>query len=259
MRQGKLIMALMARKDTTRTTYDVVKAVGTPDRTRTWGVVGHGDFVDLLTDAVHANDYDIVKQEYSLSRDGGKMFGVFTLDVGDPEGARMIGFRNSINKTMAAGITAGRRVFVCDNLAFSGEFIDYYKHVGRLTVAVLKDAAHTAIGTVANKMEAFEGWHKALHTKKLTKTDAQVLTFRAIENNILPAGNFSKFHELFFEKENDQNNAYYDDNLYGFHGAMTQIWGNNSLISTGPRHGGLVKLIDNAVIDLDSNGEIRDV
>jgi hypothetical protein len=251
-------MALIAHVDTTRVNYDMVKAVPTPDRTRTWGVVGHGDFVDLLAEAVHANNYDITKQEYSLSKDGGKMFGIFTLDVGDPEGARMIGFRNSINKTLAAGITAGRRVFVCDNLAFSGEFIDYYKHVGRLTVAVLKDAAFTAISTVDGKMKVFEEWHRELHVKKMTKTDAQVLTFRAIESGVLPAGNFSRFYDLFFEKVNNQNAAVYEDDLYGFHGAMTQIWGQNSLISTGPRHGGLVKLIDDAVIDLDTNGEIRD-
>jgi hypothetical protein len=251
-------MSLIAHVDTTRVNYDVVKAVPTPDRTRTWGVVGHGDFVDLLTDAVHDNNYDIIKQEYSLSKDGGKMFGVFTLDVGDPEGARMIGFRNSVNKTLAAGITAGRRVFVCDNLAFSGEFIDYYKHVGRLTLPILKEAAFNAIGTVAGKMAAFERWHKDLHIRKITRTDAQVLTFRAVEQGVLPAGNFSRFYELFFEKVNNQNDAHYEDDLYGFHGAMTQIWGSNSLISTGPRHAGLVSLVDQAVVDLDVNGEIRD-
>ena len=118
---------LVAHVDTSRATRQQVLDVPTPDRTKTWGVIGHKLLVNTLTRSVTGAGHRIVNEEYSLSRDGGKLFGAFTLDHATGELAWMIGFRNSINKSMALGITAGTRVFVCDNMAFSGSFIQFRK------------------------------------------------------------------------------------------------------------------------------------
>ena len=248
-------MGLIAHCDTTRVPYEIVKAVPTPPRTKTWGAIGHGDFIELLRDATTGR-YDIVKEEYSMSKNGGKMFGTFLLDAGTPDGRRMVGFRNSIDKSLAAGLTAGRRVTVCDNLVFDGEFVDYQKHVGRLTLQVLKAAAEIAVESLEKRFNVFETWHDSLHTFKLAPRDAKLLTFRAMEQGVLPGGSFPKFHDLFFEKENVENRAEYDDTLHGFHGAITQLWNSNSLVTTGPRHTGLVKLIREASEKLELDGEL---
>src|SRR6266704_2425590 len=51
-----------------------------------------------------------------------KMFGVLDLET-QMEGCRFsIGIRNSHDKSLRLGLTAGLRVFVCSNMAFSGEF-----------------------------------------------------------------------------------------------------------------------------------------
>ncbi len=51
-----------------------------------------------------------------------KMFGVLDLET-QMEGCRFsIGIRNSHDKSIRLGLTAGLRVFVCSNMAFSGEF-----------------------------------------------------------------------------------------------------------------------------------------
>ena len=50
------------------------------------------------------------------------MFGVLALDI-EENGVRVsIGLRNSHDKSVALGITIGYCVFVCDNLAFHGDF-----------------------------------------------------------------------------------------------------------------------------------------
>src|SRR5437773_3661871 len=50
------------------------------------------------------------------------MFGVMELDQG-MEGARFaLGVRNSHDKTFRLAITVGYRVFVCENLAFHGDY-----------------------------------------------------------------------------------------------------------------------------------------
>lgn len=135
-------------------------------------------------------------------------------------------------------------------MAFSGEFIDYHKHIGRLTLDGLRDAAKIAVASMKIKITEFEVWHSELNSFALTRSDAEALTFRAVEQGVLSPGKFGKFHELFFEKKNKENDAFYHDTLYGFHGAMTQLWNHNSLIGTAPRHEGLVKIMDDAKKDL---------
>jgi hypothetical protein len=250
-------MGLIAHVDTKRVPVEVVMDVPTPDRTRTWGAIGHGQLIDTLKGAVDKTNLVIKREEYSLSKDGGRMFGVFTLESLDLEKSNMLGFRNSIDKTLAVGLTAGARVTVCDNMVFSGEFIDYHVHRAKLTVEALEIAADTAVQSMLVKIAEFNNWHEGLNQYQLKRTDAEALTFRAVETGVLSPGKFGKFHELFFTKNNEENDAYYADTLYGFHGAMTQLWNNNSLIGTAPRHEGLVKLIESAKGSLLGQGEIR--
>jgi hypothetical protein len=64
----------------------------------------------------------VVNEEYAVSGDGMKMFGVLDLET-QIEGCRFsIGIRNSHDKSFRLGLTVGIRVFVCSNMAFSGEF-----------------------------------------------------------------------------------------------------------------------------------------
>ena len=70
-------MTLVAHVDTKRVGRDDIIAVPTPDRTNTWGVIGHGPLVETLEKASTDAGYEISGETYSLSADGGKMFGVF--------------------------------------------------------------------------------------------------------------------------------------------------------------------------------------
>src|SRR5579864_5556297 len=64
----------------------------------------------------------VVQEECAISSDGMKMFGVLDLET-QMEGCRFsIGIRNSHDKSIRLGLTAGLRVFVCSNMAFSGDF-----------------------------------------------------------------------------------------------------------------------------------------
>ena len=58
----------------------------------------------------------------SVSCDGMKRFGALDLET-QMEGCRFsIGIRNSHDKSVRLGLTPGLRVFVCSNMAFSGEY-----------------------------------------------------------------------------------------------------------------------------------------
>jgi hypothetical protein len=185
------------------------------------------------------------------------MFGAFTLDHATGDLAWMIGVRNSVNKTLKVGITAGTRVFVCDNMAFSGDFIRFRKHTGGLDLEELQELSNDAVKQMDIKLLGFEKWQSTLKDYPLKRADAEALTFRAVEREVIPGARFGAFHKLFFQKQNDDNQARYEDNLAGFHGAVTQLFKKNSLIGAGERHGALERLLSEAKDEIIEHEMIR--
>lgn len=62
---------------------------------------------------------------------------------------------------MATGITAGTRVFVCDNLAFSGEFVEFRKHTKGLVYDELEFMAYRAMKKMVANLTRFQAQHEA--------------------------------------------------------------------------------------------------
>jgi DNA polymerase III delta prime subunit len=80
------------------------------------------DKVDHAMETLSFRQIGVVNEEYAVSPDGMKMFGVLDLATGF-EGCRFsIGIRNSHDKSFRLAITTGLRVLVCENMAFTGDF-----------------------------------------------------------------------------------------------------------------------------------------
>ena len=96
--------------------------VPTPAATETHRPVPHHEIVQALIETLGFRHIGVVHDEYAVSPDGMKMFGVLDL-ASEMEGCRFsIGLRNSHDKSMRLAMTCGYRVFVCSNMAFSGDF-----------------------------------------------------------------------------------------------------------------------------------------
>ena len=93
-----------------------------PEATRTHRPVPHHEIVEALVETLSFRHIGVVNEEYAVSPDGMKMFGVLDLAT-EMQGCRFsIGMRNSHDKSMRLAMTCGYRVFVCSNMAFSGDF-----------------------------------------------------------------------------------------------------------------------------------------
>jgi len=93
-----------------------------PQATATHRPVPHHTIVEALAETLSFRHICVVNEEYAVSADGMRMFGVLDLET-QMEGCRFsIGIRNSHDKSLRLGLTAGLRVFVCSNMAFSGDF-----------------------------------------------------------------------------------------------------------------------------------------
>src|SRR6516164_9395617 len=105
-------------------TRAALASIPTPAGTDTWKPVPHFDLVTYLIDDLGRRGIAVVREQYAtVGRDGARLFGVMDLRIDDldtPDLATSLGLRGANDKTMAIQVIAAARVFVCDNLAFSG-------------------------------------------------------------------------------------------------------------------------------------------
>ena len=103
-------------------TREELARVATPAGTATHKPIPHIAVVEKLIEALGFRQIGVVQEEYAVSSDGMRMFGVMDLSSGF-QGCRFaIGLRNSHDKSFRLSCTVGLRVFVCENLAFHGEY-----------------------------------------------------------------------------------------------------------------------------------------
>ena len=111
-----------------------LEGVQTPRPTLSWTPLPHHELMNRVERKIGDYGYRIQHSNCLISHGGDRFFGTITLGSRRSLGyRRMIGIRNSHDKSVAAGLVAGARVIVCSNGMFSGEDICLNrKHTSRL-------------------------------------------------------------------------------------------------------------------------------
>src|SRR2546426_9555457 len=121
MDQGQLL----AHSGSNKLTREQLGLIPSPEGTDTYQPLAHHHIVEALLETLTFRHISVVRDEYAVSEDGMKMFGVLDLET-TFEGCRFsIGVRNANDKSMRLAMTVGYRVFVCDNMAFHGDFTPF--------------------------------------------------------------------------------------------------------------------------------------
>jgi hypothetical protein len=115
-------------------TLEELREIAVPEETATYKPVSHYDLSKNLAEVSGTllRDYELESSQYGLARDGAQLFGVHTYRNGSDSMGLSIGFRNSYDKSMSVGIAIGASVFVCDNLALTGEIAIARKHTSNV-------------------------------------------------------------------------------------------------------------------------------
>ena len=93
-----------------------------PESTDTFKPIAHAELVRSIVEGLSYRHINVVTDEYAVTTDGMKLFGVMDLET-TFEGCRFsLGLRNANDKSMRLSLTVGYRVFVCSNMAFHGDF-----------------------------------------------------------------------------------------------------------------------------------------
>lgn len=113
-----------------------------PPATKSFQPVRHGVFADAVEHQLNLAGYDVRAERHALNKNGNQYFGYYELLNRDDYGV-VVGFRSSLNKSLALRLAMGSHVFLCDNLALRGEIEVFRKH----TTYVLEELGdHIAAG-----------------------------------------------------------------------------------------------------------------
>lgn len=176
----------------------------TPEATETHKPIGHAELVGALVETLGFRRLAVVEDQYAVSPDGMRIFGVLALDL-EENGVRVsIGIRNSHDKSFALGITVGYKVFVCDNLGFHGDFQTVTrKHSKNL---VLNDILAIAIDRMQRNFSPMLRRVNAWKGHELPDVSAKLVIYQAfVEGGLdVPKHLADDVHRLYFEPEHEE-------------------------------------------------------
>ena len=207
-----------------------VISVPEPKFTKSWHPISHKRVIKALEKGCKSEGIGIVKRDYSLGRDGLKMFGVWDLDIKNKKMGYSLGFRNSLDKSFAVGICAGTSVFVCSNMMFSGEFIEFKRHTSGLDDERLFEVTESAIGGAIIQIKELKKWHKGLRKVWMDEDEKKCMVYDMVTQNVFSGGKIQQYlthleEEKALLKDKDSMTS-----LYNMHGAATRLMRNWNLL-----------------------------
>jgi hypothetical protein len=101
-----------------------------PEATDSYTPVSHYHLTDRLLTISNdiLTDYCLVGEKYALARQGQQMFAFLQFKREEAELGLCLAFRNSYDRSMSVGMAIGASVFICDNLALTGDIAVMRKH-----------------------------------------------------------------------------------------------------------------------------------
>jgi len=148
-----------------------LRSIPLPKETTTYKPVSHYDLAVNLAEVARGMlpEHELRSSRFGLARDGKQLFGIHSFRNGHDEMGLCIGFRNSYDKSLSVGIAMGASVFVCDNLALTGEITIMRKH----TSNVWADLEEMTISTIYRSKSNF---HRI-------EEDAQLMKEQVLNND----------------------------------------------------------------------------
>jgi len=111
----------------TRQELDLIQI---PPKTETYTPIPHFELANRIVTVSQdmLSDYVMIGESYGIVRNGNQLFAVLNFQAESKEMAMSIAFRNSYDKSLSFGLAFGAQVFVCDNLALTGDIVVMKKH-----------------------------------------------------------------------------------------------------------------------------------
>jgi hypothetical protein len=221
---------LMAHSGSTVVDLEDVRSVPTPAPTKTHFPVPHSTVIDFVHQAFEGSGYTVTEEEYAL-RDGGdkgsipgaQLFGLMHLRNGhdNPDYGLVVGFRNSHDKSIRAGIALGSNVFVCDNMAFCGEIVFNRMHTLHIMDDLPGIIVH-AVGKLGVLRRNQDLRINAYKERNLTDNEAYAGIVHAMKDGIIPTSKITKVVEE-WDNKGSRHQEFMPRNAWSLFNAFTEV------------------------------------
>jgi hypothetical protein len=202
-------------------TREELSAIPAPEGTATHRPVPHSEIVTALVETLSFRHIAVVRDEYAVSPDGMKMFGVLDLETMF-DGCRFgIAMRNSNDKSIRLAMTVGVRTLVCDNMMFHGDFTPVLaKHTKRLS---LVDTLSIGVDRMQRNFDPMRKQIEVWKAAQLPDTEAKLIIYRAFVEGQLAAPKHltRQVHDLYF---NPQVEAFAPRTVWSLSNAFTSAF-----------------------------------
>lgn len=151
--------------------------------------VSHKDLVEATRYELEKVGLEPYKEQYAVSNEGAKLFATWDLAPTEEKGLVLIperakserglafGFRHGNDRSLAIEMVCGSRVFVCDNMAFSGDSVILHRmHTKNVH---LRDEVGRGITRMLDGYTNFEANIDRIENTKLTDEQAKALLIDA--------------------------------------------------------------------------------
>jgi hypothetical protein len=192
-----------------------------PAPTTTHKPISHVEVVEEIERALSYRRISITEEEFAITPDGMRMFGFLKLDAEFSVGNFAIGLRNSNDKSMRLGLAAGYRVFVCDNMSFSGDFKPVLaKHTANVR---LDEVISLGIDRIHRNFTSIEQGVGLFQAKALRDEQAKAIMLDAFMDKRLavPRHLIAPVHRHYFEPQHDE---FRPRNLWSLANAFTSAF-----------------------------------
>jgi hypothetical protein len=214
------MIARLSHSNSQLVTRDQLMMIPAPASTPTWRPVPHGDLITAIDRQLQVRGITIEREQFAIQREGARLFAVLDLSLERTgEFCASMGIRTANDRSLALEIAVGVTVFVCDNLAFSGDLIALRrKHTMRfdlnadLSRAV--DRYQTHLGTLRAQITEIQ-------STPLSAPQAKGLIFDAFNAEIVPQRYFRTVAETYFNPGPEMTDVA-PRTMWGLHNAFTR-------------------------------------
>ena len=173
-----------------------LKTLPLPEATPTFKPIPFYDFVTKVLDGLYDRRMRTVNEQYIISADGMKLFGLLELE-NEFDGVRFaVGLRLSNDKSMKLALACGYRVMCCSNGMLSGDFMPLaVKHSANLDI---DDSLSLGIDRIRRRFGNLQLEIAEKKAKVLTDGDAESIIYKAFTYGKFPISLFRTVHQEYF-------------------------------------------------------------
>ena len=198
-------------------TFPELKNLPLPETTSTFKPVPFYDFVTKVLDGLYDRRMRTVNEQYIISSDGMKLFGLLELEH-EYDGVRFaVGLRSSNDKSMKLALACGYRVMCCSNGMLSGDFMPLaVKHSAKLDI---DDSLALGIDRIRRRFGNLQSEISEKKARELTTGNAESLIYKAFTAGKFPISLFRTVHKEYFVEPSYKEFA--PRNLFSLENAFT--------------------------------------